>query len=224
MTGSTLKLFSFLDWSHSAFSTDQRWPNTLQVSAWLGRERGRGREERRGGQWSTNYQSLLTTFSHIPPTPTHPFLHLPFLSLSLPLSFLISSFPLLFLTMFLLLSLFLPSFSPFPSIFSLHPFFFPSPSSPFHPYPSFSREKDTGDHDQDKRLDRSWHILTAVGRVSGSKMLEHTRYVASQCGCDVTQCKQNCGCRGYKRYFLELHGEDEGGGRKGGRGERMCLA
>ena len=162
---------------------------------------------------------LMTTFSHIPPTPTHPFLHLPFLSLSsslFPHLLLPSSFPHHIL-------------APLPSFLSL---FHPSPQSSLYippspllsHLPSFSREKDTGDHDQDKRLDRPWHILAAVGRVSGSKMLEHTRYVASDCGCDVTQCKQNCGCRGYKRYFLELHGEDEekkeevgGGGKEEGR-------
>ena len=171
---------------------------------------------------------LSVTHDHLLPHSPHP--HPPLssssLPLSLPLSFLISSFPLLFLTMFLLLFPLSSLFYTLPSIFSLHSFF-PSPSSPLLPYPSFSREKDTGDHDQDKRLDQPWHILTAVGRVSGSKMLEHTRYVASDCGCDVTQCTQNCGCRGYKRYFLELHGEDEeggGGGGREGRGERMCLA
>ena len=162
----------------------------------------------------------MTTFSHILPTPTHPFLHLPFLSLFLSLS---SSPPSLFFS-----SPYSCSSPLFPlSFHPSHPSSFPSPSSPLLPYPSFSREKDTGDHDQDKRLDQPWHILTAVGRVSGSKMLEHTRYVASDCGCDVTQCTQNCGCRGYKRYFLELHGEDEeggGGGGREGRGERMCLA
>lgn len=67
-------VFSFLDWSHPAFSRDQRWPNTLQVNAWLGRERGRGREEKRRG--AMEYK-LSVTHDHLLPHSSHPFFIFP---------------------------------------------------------------------------------------------------------------------------------------------------
>ena len=107
-------------------------------------ERGEERrgEERRGeerrGEGAMEYK-LSVTHDHLLPHSPHP--HPPLSSssfpLSLPLSFLISSFPLLFLTMFLLLFPLSSLFYTLPSIFSLHSFFL-SPSSPLLPHLSFS--------------------------------------------------------------------------------------